>query len=415
LIDFGIVRPGTTLYIPFATYDSNDPSASVTLTGLATTDIEIYKDGGVTQRASDAGYALLDTDGIDFDTVTGIHGFSIDLADNTTAGFYATGSQYWVVVASITVDAATVNFLAATFRIGYPNAALNTTIATLASQTSFTLTVGPAEDDALNGWIAVIHDVASAVQLGHAVVQDYTGVTKTITLTAGTTFTAAATDNISLFPPVNSQYGGTVAYTATRGLAGTALPAAAADAAGGLPISDAGGLDLDAQIGTDIDAILVDTSTTLDDFIDTEIATIITDIAAVKADTAAILLDTGTDGVALAAGAITSTKFAAGAIDTAAVGAGVVGAVDKNAAFSNFEFLMVDSTDHVTPKTGLVVTGTRSIDGGAFAAVAGAIAEVANGIYQFDALAADTNGDLITWRFISATADDVFVTFRTVA
>lgn len=43
----------------------------------------------------------------------------------------------------------------------------------------------------------------------------------------------------------------------------TALPNAAADAAGGLPISDAGGLDLDAQIGTDIDAILVDTSTTL--------------------------------------------------------------------------------------------------------------------------------------------------------
>src|SRR3990167_572854 len=48
----------------------------------------------------------------------------------------------------------------------------------------------------------------------------------------------------------------------------TALPAAAADAAGGLPISDAGGLDLDAQIGTDIDAILVDTSTTIDDLVD---------------------------------------------------------------------------------------------------------------------------------------------------
>lgn len=35
-------------------------------------------------------------------------------------------------------------------------------------------------------------------------------------------------------------------YSATRGLAGTALPAAAADAAGGLPISDDGGLDMDA-------------------------------------------------------------------------------------------------------------------------------------------------------------------------
>lgn len=45
------------------------------------------------------------------------------------------------------------------------------------------------------------------------------------------------------------------AYSATRGLSGTALPEAAADAAGGLPISDAGGLDLDAQIKTDIDNI----------------------------------------------------------------------------------------------------------------------------------------------------------------
>ena len=36
------------------------------------------------------------------------------------------------------------------------------------------------------------------------------------------------------------------AYSVTRGLTGTAVPAAAADAVGGLPISDAGGLDMDA-------------------------------------------------------------------------------------------------------------------------------------------------------------------------
>jgi len=38
------------------------------------------------------------------------------------------------------------------------------------------------------------------------------------------------------------------AYSATRGLAGTALPDAVADAAGGVPISDAGGLDIDAKL-----------------------------------------------------------------------------------------------------------------------------------------------------------------------
>lgn len=37
----------------------------------------------------------------------------------------------------------------------------------------------------------------------------------------------------------------------------------------------------------------------VDNFVDTEIGTIITDIAAVKSDTAAILADTGTDGVVL--------------------------------------------------------------------------------------------------------------------
>lgn len=53
------------------------------------------------------------------------------------------------------------------------------------------------------------------------------------------------------------------AYSTTRGLAGTALPAAAADAAGGLIISDAGGLDADAQLVTKINDILTDTGTTL--------------------------------------------------------------------------------------------------------------------------------------------------------
>lgn len=214
MLDLGTVKPGSTIYIPFHTFDSNDPSASVTITGLATTDIEVYKDGSVAQRASDSGYALLDTDGIDFDTTTGIHGISIDLADNTTAGFWASGSQYWVVIASITVDAATINFVAATFRIGLPSAVLNTTIATLSSQTSFTLTNGPAEDDALNGCTVYIHDVASAVQGGYAVVSDYTGSTKTVTLTAGVSYTAAATDNISVFPPTNVNWIQATAQTA---------------------------------------------------------------------------------------------------------------------------------------------------------------------------------------------------------
>lgn len=109
------VSQNATLYIPFTTYNAS--GASVTMTGFATSDILIYKDGSVTQRSSTAGFTLLDTDGTDFDGVTGLHGFSIDLSDNTDAGFYALGSQYWVVVSTITADTQVLTFLAAWFRI----------------------------------------------------------------------------------------------------------------------------------------------------------------------------------------------------------------------------------------------------------------------------------------------------------
>lgn len=233
MIDLGIKKPGSTIKIPFATYSSDDPSASVTITGLAVTDIEVYKDLGTTQRASDSGYALIDTDGIDIDGVTGIHAFTIDLSDNTTAGFWAAGSHYTVVVASITVDGATINFIPVTFEIGYPDAILNTTIATLSSQTSFTLAAGPADDDALNGCVLLAHDVASGVQICLGVISDYIGSSLTVTLAADPgIFTMAATDNIAIFPPVNTKWLGTTVQTAN-------------------------------DVGADVDAILVDTGTTL--------------------------------------------------------------------------------------------------------------------------------------------------------
>lgn len=120
----GDFTTSNTAYVYFNTFDSNDPSASVTLTGLAVGDIKIYKNGSVTERSSTSGYTLLDTDGIDFDGNTGIHGFSIDLSDNTDAGFFAAGGEYTIVVASVTVDAATVNFVAGSFSIERTGGAL---------------------------------------------------------------------------------------------------------------------------------------------------------------------------------------------------------------------------------------------------------------------------------------------------
>jgi hypothetical protein len=87
------------------------------MSALAVGDINIYKDVSLTQRASTSGFALLDTDGIDVDTFTGVNAISIDLADNTTAGFYAVGSFYTVILGPITIDTQTVYTVLATFRI----------------------------------------------------------------------------------------------------------------------------------------------------------------------------------------------------------------------------------------------------------------------------------------------------------
>jgi hypothetical protein len=196
MLDLGIVRPGSTVRIPFNTFDKDDGS-SVTATNYAAADILIYKDGNTTSRASAAGITAT----TDFNTKAGEHLAIIDLADNTTADFYAAGSEYLVALDSITVDGVTVRAWIGRFRIGYPGALLDTTIATLASQTSFTLTNGPAEDDALNELLVLVHDAASAVQMAWVEVLDYTGSTKTVTLAAAPTFTIAAKDNVSFLLP----------------------------------------------------------------------------------------------------------------------------------------------------------------------------------------------------------------------
>lgn len=200
MIDLGKVKPGSTIRIPFSSFDKDDGS-SITMTNFAVADILVYKDGSTTERASTASFTAT----TDFDAKTGKHLCIITLSDNTTAGFFAAGSEYLVAIDAVTVDGVTTGGWIARFCIGYEGSLLDTTIATLASQTSFTLTTGPAEDDALNDHFCYIHDVASAVQVGRAIISDYTGSTKTVTLAAGTTFTVAATDNISVMGPMPMQ------------------------------------------------------------------------------------------------------------------------------------------------------------------------------------------------------------------
>lgn len=89
--------------------------------------------------------------------------------------------------------------------------------------------------------------------------------------------------------------------------------------------------------------------------------------------------------------------------------------IKKNQALNNFPFLMVDSTDNKTGKTGLTVTATRSIDGAAFAACANAVVEVSAGIYKINLAASDLNGDTIALRFTGTGANDRIITIKTAA
>lgn len=94
------------------------------------------------------------------------------------------------------------------------------------------------------------------------------------------------------------------------------------------------------------------------------------------------------------------------------------GGIQKNTATNDIPMLLVDSTDHATPKTGVSPTLTRSLDGAAFAAkdAGTTVAEIGTtGIYQIDAAAADLNGDIVVFKLSATGADDSFLTIRTVS
>lgn len=141
------------------------------------------------------------------------------------------------------------------------------------------------------------------------------------------------------------------AYSATRGLSGTALPAAAAAAAGGLPISTAGGLDLDTGYSN---------------------------ITAIKAKTD-----------------------------------NLPSSIPKGVALTSFEFCMFSNVDHVSPITARSVTCYVSKDGGAFAAATNAVAEISDGWYKITLTATEMTADVLGVRIVATGADTINLTIKT--
>ena len=473
----GDYSAGSTVYIYFNTFDSNDPSASVTITNFINTDVHIHKNDDLVQRNNAAGITV----DVDVDGITGSHFIKIDTADNTVADFFVSGADYFVRIEGTTVDAATINAVVGSFSIENRHVAgsmLRTTIATLASQTSFTLTAGSADSDAYEKCTIIISGIASAIQKAVGIISVYEGSTRTVTLAANPgIFTMAVGDQVhiiatSALANVNSWLGTQVASPSVAGipevdlthwrgsvpftLIGSFLQVTLERWRGSTPNSLSSGrvdVGLSAISGDSVaadnleadydgtgynkSASTIGTTTVNTDMRGTDGANTTTPpTAAANADqvwdeaqadhvaagsmgemaseAGEILADTGTDGVLLSmAQTLPGSPTDDTVGDALKQASRIPEGIQRNTALSDFEFVMYNSTDNVTPITGRTVSGTRSIDGAAFAAVDGAFAEVGDGVYQFDALAADTNGTLITWRFTATGADDVFITFKT--
>ena len=127
---------------------------------------------------------------------------------------------------------------------------------------------------------------------------------------------------------------------------------------------------------------------------------------------------TGADGATLATtqgnySPATAAALTAAQSDLTQVKADLPTQITKNTELQNFPFLMVESSDNVTPATGLTVTATRAIDGGAFAACANSVTEISSGWYKITLSAADLNGGTIALRFAATAANDRNVTIVT--
>lgn len=302
---------GSTVYVPIATY--NAAGASVTITNLAVTDVEIYKNGSTTQRSSDNGVALLDTDGIDFDAQTGLHGVSIDLSDNTDAGFYAAGSQYWVWISPFTADSQTVGTVY-TFTIdkGGSVSGIGTGGIVAGSFAAGAIDASAIAADAI-GASEIATDAIGAAELaanaiGAAEIADAAIDEATFATTAGT------------FYPLEIVDQGTAQSATATTLVLRAAAAFADDELIGARLLITGGSAGVGQTRTITDYVGATDTATVANWTSTPSGTI----------TYKILSDPpGAGGsVSIAAGGITASSFAAGAIDATAIATDAIGAAE---------------------------------------------------------------------------------------
>jgi hypothetical protein len=343
MVYYGDFPTGATVRMPFQTFDSN--GASITITGFAAADIEIYKNGGTTQRSSDAGYTAT----TDFDALTGLHMVVIDTSDNTDAGFFAAGNEYFVAVSAITADTQTVSFWAGSFSIERSGGILAllkdatfglSAIETLVDGVESTLGSAGAGLTAIPWnatWDAEVQSEVNdgLVAYGASTVTN-AGVADAVWdevlsghLTAGSTG-AALNGAGSAGDPWTTSLPGAYGVGSAGYIVGTNLNATVSSRATQTSVDTVDDLiDTEvAAIKTVVDAILVDTGTTLDAaiaVIDANVDSILVDTVDIQSRLPAALVSGRMDssvGV-MAANVLTATAIASDAITAAKVAADV--------------------------------------------------------------------------------------------
>lgn len=377
---FGDYLEDSKVYIPFNTFSSNDPSASVTVTDLINTDIHIHKNNELTQRNNAAGITM----SVDFDGITGNHIVTIDTSEDTVADFWEPGHDYFVRIEGATVDAGTLNSWIGSFSIENRCNVVGIDVPKFSCSQDwesanrylrgpgqqFTHADPRNDNNATHIW-ELTEAVDNALE-DTSVMSTYPEAIKrnVESILADTAVIGAAVgDSISAdIAGVKAETVLILEDTAVIGALGAGLTALATQASvntiddfldteiaaiTAAVITNAAGVDIAADIialKAVADVIQADTDL-LDDAVG-GIVDIHTDVAAVKGDTAAILLDTGTDGVVVAAGSKTGYALS---------DAGVDAVFDRNSSLSiSFENLinriyeMINDKMNVTDATGAV-------------------------------------------------------------
>ena len=311
-VDAILVDTGTTLPASLATIDSNVDA--------------ILVDTGTTLPAS---LSTIDTnvDAILVDTGTTIpaqldsmSGATFDTATDSLEALRNRGDAAWTTGAGGTP----------------PQLLQSTTIATLASQTSFTLTAGSADDDAYNGAVVVVTDAVTSTQKAVGAVSDYTGSTKTVTLSSDPgIFTMAVGDSIDIIANASTAPSA-AAVRAEIDANSTQLAAIVEDTGTTLPATL-------ATIDSNVDAILVDSGTTLPALL----ATIDANVDLVLADTSELQTDWTSGGVLEVL-----LRLAASAVGAVAV--------TDNGATLTLSFKDTDGSTEVRNLTYTKATGERT-------------------------------------------------------